>query len=324
MRLSTPASRCRADLQQHRGLVIHHHVCPASLRTGPEPLAWMPWRDHTSLRERSKPWVTPIYFYASRVQRRTSIDHVRQQTALCSPPIFGPRIGRRHHGTDRCDHRIARRPAASRSQAGTASGRGRARSLAVRQPRQPDFIRGARPSVQSLVRFFHAHTRAANVTATVDGQLAYFGYQIIPSLERSRTGRMAVSSAPWGNTQGRESGSRHQRHRGVRKPLIFVVGRPKPGLPVALRPSAMGADGARKHPRFHSLTNAPWKPLTRNTNDPATQICPSVVPSPSSARCYPICRKTAGFPGQSAEGRALEIHRASRPSSAAPTRVRVG
>lgn len=33
-------------------------------------------------------------------------------------------------------------------------------------------------ALQSLVRFFHVHTRAANVTATVDGQLAYFGYQI--------------------------------------------------------------------------------------------------------------------------------------------------
>lgn len=33
-------------------------------------------------------------------------------------------------------------------------------------------------ALQALVRFFHIHTRAANVTVTVDGQLAYFGYQI--------------------------------------------------------------------------------------------------------------------------------------------------
>ncbi len=33
-------------------------------------------------------------------------------------------------------------------------------------------------ALRSLVRFFHHHTRGATATLTVDGQLAYFGYQI--------------------------------------------------------------------------------------------------------------------------------------------------
>jgi AraC-like DNA-binding protein len=34
-------------------------------------------------------------------------------------------------------------------------------------------------ALRSLVRFFHHHTRGAKATLTVDGQLAYFGYQIV-------------------------------------------------------------------------------------------------------------------------------------------------
>jgi AraC-like DNA-binding protein len=34
-------------------------------------------------------------------------------------------------------------------------------------------------ALRSLVRFFHLHTRGAKATLTVDGQLAYFGYQIV-------------------------------------------------------------------------------------------------------------------------------------------------
>ena len=34
-------------------------------------------------------------------------------------------------------------------------------------------------ALRSLVRFFHLHTRGAKATLNVEGQLAYFGYQIV-------------------------------------------------------------------------------------------------------------------------------------------------